>query len=90
MKTSTVLVLVGFAMVVALPICVLGASYHFEPNPVGEKLYTAHLLRRIFPGAIIATAALFAWLLHALRRKATQAGPTEGYLERTDGDHLGS
>ena len=59
-----------FAAVVQVhPIRSLAASYHSEPNPIGEKLYAAHSLFRLLPVGIIACALLLAWLL-ARRGKA--------------------
>ena len=45
------------------PICSLAASYRSEPNPIGEKVYSAHSLSRLLPVAIIVCALLLAWLL---------------------------
>ena len=51
------------AVVQALPICSLAASYHSEPNPVGEKVYAAHSLSRLLPLGIVGCAFLLVWLL---------------------------
>jgi protein-S-isoprenylcysteine O-methyltransferase Ste14 len=51
-------------------VCVLGASYASYPNPVGQKVFRPHLLQEMLPVAIIISALLLAWLLHATQRKA--------------------
>ena len=52
------------------PVCSLAASYRSEPDPIGEKVYAAHSLSRLFPLGIIVCALLLAWLLARIQRKA--------------------
>ena len=55
-----------------IPSCALAASYHSEPNPVGEKVYSAHLMRRMLPVGIIVCALLVAWLVTWIRRRGAK------------------
>jgi hypothetical protein len=66
----TVGAFVQTAFLAVSPICVFGASYASYPNPVGEAVYRPHLLRDMLPIAIIVSALLLGWLLHAVQRKA--------------------
>ena len=70
------------AMLAAHPVCVLGASFFAPPNPIGEKVYHAHLhehlLSEILPVAIIAGAFLLPWLFQVARRRAKKLAPEDG------------
>ena len=55
-----------------IPSCVLAASYHSEPNPVGEQVYSTHLMRRMLPVGIIVCALLLAWLVAWIRRRGAK------------------
>jgi len=52
------------------PLGSLAASYHSEPNPVGEKVYAARSLTLLLPVGIIAGALFLAWLLMRIKGKA--------------------
>jgi hypothetical protein len=52
------------------PVCVFGDGTVFPPDPVGEKMYRAHLLADILPIAIIVCALVAAWAAHKVLRKA--------------------
>ena len=67
------------------PICSLAASYRSEPNPIGEKVYSAHSLSRLLPVAIIVCALLLAWLLSRVPGKAGK--PTADDAESHFGRH---
>jgi hypothetical protein len=67
-KSSLASILAGVVQVQS--ICSLAASYHSEPNPIGEKVYAAHSLSRLLPLGIIACALLLAWLLARIQAKA--------------------
>ena len=75
MRTVGALVLT--AVLAVLPICVFGASYASYPNPVGEKVYRPHLLHEMLPFAVIVSALLMGWLLHAAQRKAKRIAPDD-------------
>jgi hypothetical protein len=76
MKAGSRLVLM--AMLALRPICVFaGGTPVYIPNPVGEKLYRAHLFAETLPIAIIAGGLLLAWLLHAAYHKAKKLTPDE-------------
>jgi hypothetical protein len=67
MRTARALVPLVLAAV--QPLCAFAASYHFEPDPVGEKVYTSGQLERVaVPITIIAGGFSVAWLLHEVRR----------------------
>ena len=68
MRTGRASVLM--AMLAVQPICVFGDGTVFPPDPVGEKLYRAHLLENMLPLAFIVCGFLVAWLLHTVQRKA--------------------
>jgi hypothetical protein len=72
------------AVLAVQPICVFGASYASYPNPVGEKVYHPHLLVEMLPLAVIVSAFLVGWLLHATHRKAKRLGPDQ--VEGSGGD----
>jgi hypothetical protein len=55
-----------------IPTCALAASYHSEPNPVGEQVYSAHLMRHMLPVGIIVCALLLAWLVACIRRRGAK------------------
>jgi heme/copper-type cytochrome/quinol oxidase subunit 2 len=57
------------------PVRVFGNNVFFPPDPVGEKLYRAHLWSHLVPVVIIVTAFLFAWLLRAARQHARKLPP---------------
>lgn len=69
------------ATLALLPLAVFGDGTVSPPNPVGEKLWYAHLrahfLTEIFPFAIIVGAFLLAWLFHAVHRRATRLVATD-------------
>ena len=69
------------AMLAVQPICVFGDGTVSPPNPVGEKLYYAHLrthfLSEMLPFTIIVGAFLLAGLLHVAQRKAKNLAPEE-------------
>ena len=67
-RTGRALALI--AMLAVQSLCVRGASYASYPNPVGESVYRPHLLQEMLPVAIIISALLLGWLLHATHRKA--------------------
>ena len=73
-----------------IPTCALAASYHSEPNPVGEQVYSAHLMRRMLPVGIIVCALLLAWLVTWIRRRGaklkTQGNKSSDYVLAFDGD----
>ncbi len=77
MKAGRALLLTG--MLAVASISALGASYSFPPNPVGEKLWRAHLhshvLSEMLPLAIILTALLLAWLFNTAQHKAKSTNP---------------
>ena len=75
MRTGRVLALIAVLAVQAT--CVLGASYAFYPNPVGEKVYRPHLLLEMLPIAVIVCALLLGWLLDAAQRKAKRFAPDD-------------
>ncbi len=53
---------------------------NFRPDPVGEKLYRAHVYHQaLFLAAILAFALLAAWLVHWKSRKAPQPDPTNQF-----------
>jgi hypothetical protein len=52
------------------PVSSLAASYHSEPNPIGEQAYAAHSLTRLLPVAIIVCGFLLVLLLVRMRGKA--------------------
>ena len=83
MRASRALVLI--AMLAVQSVCVFGASYFFAPDPIGEKVYHAHLhehlLSEILPIAIIASAFLLPWLFHVAQRKAKKLAPEDGSYE---------
>ena len=83
MRASRALVLI--AMLAVQPVCVFGASYFFPPNPIGEKVYHAHLYRHLFPEmlpvVIIICAFLLPWLFHVAQRKAKKLAPEDGSYE---------
>jgi hypothetical protein len=56
------------------PLHVLAASYHSEPNPVGEKAYAAHSLMLLLPVGVIVCAFLFVWLLAPIHAKTSKRG----------------
>lgn len=61
------------AALAAQTMCACAASYRSVYDPVGEQVYSAGLLRRMAPVAILAGAFLLAWLLNKLRnRMATE------------------
>ena len=62
-------------MLAVQPICVLGAGWASYPNPVGEKVYRPHLLFNMLPLAVIVSAILLGWLVHAVRRKSKKLDP---------------
>ncbi len=63
-------------MLAVQPICAVAASYHFEPNPVGEKVYVSdqrgHL---VTPIAIVAVGFSLAGLIARARRKTRKLAP---------------
>ncbi len=61
------------------PVCALAASYHSEPNPVGEKVYSAHFPLLLLPVGILVCGLLVAWLFARMRAKARKlpAGDAE-------------
>jgi hypothetical protein len=64
------------AMLAGAPVCVLADGTVSPPNPVGEKVYHAHLLPGVLPVAIIVCAFLLAALAACvLRRRAGKAAP---------------
>jgi hypothetical protein len=67
------------AVVQLRPRCSLAASYHSEPNPIGEKAYAAHSLTLLLPVGIIVGGFLLAWLLTRIRGKASN--PAAGDLK---------
>ena len=71
------------AMLAVQPVCVFGASYSFPPNPIGEKVYHAHLhahlLSEVLPVAIIICAFLLPWLFHVANRKAKKLAPHDAW-----------
>ena len=75
MRTGRALLLISMLAVQAT--CVLGASYAFYPNPVGEKVYRPHLLLEMLPIAVIVCALLVGWLIHAAQRKAKRLAPDQ-------------
>ena len=69
MNNRSSLVSLLAAVLAVHPVCVLAASYHSEPNPIGEKVYGPHLLHSMLPLGLIACALFAAWLLCRIRRK---------------------
>ena len=67
MRTGRPLALI--AILAAQGTGMLGASYASYPNPIGEKVYRPHLLLEMLPIAVIVSALLLGWLVHAVRRK---------------------
>lgn len=63
-------------MLAVLPLCVFGDGTVSPPNPVGEKLWYAHLrahfLTEMLPFAIIVGAFLLAGLFQLAHRKANR------------------
>lgn len=74
MRTARAFALV--AMLAFLPLCVFGDGTVSPPNPVGEKLWYAHLrthfLTEMLPFAIIVGAFLLAGIIHVAHRKTTK------------------
>ena len=65
----------GKAWVVSLilavqPLCAFAASYHSAPNPVGEQVYSTHVLSRVAPILILIVGFTLAWALNKARHKA--------------------
>jgi hypothetical protein len=77
MKTGRALLLLG--MLAFPPISTSGASYSFPPNPIGEKLWHAHLhshaLPEMLPLAVILGTLLLAWLFNLAQHKAKKRSP---------------
>ena len=69
-------------MLAVQSVCVRGASYASYPNPVGEAAYRPHLLRDMLPIAVIVSALLLSWLLHAVQRKRALAIYASASAER--------
>jgi hypothetical protein len=72
-RTGRALVLT--AILAVQPICLLAASYHYNRDPVGEKVYASGQLERMAPIAIIIGGFSVAWLLHKVRRKVKKLAP---------------
>ena len=76
MRTSKALVLIVLASLE--PVRVFGNNVFFPPDPVGEKLYRAHLLSHLFPAVIILSAMLLVCLFHAAQQHARKLPPDDG------------
>jgi hypothetical protein len=79
MKYTSSLTSMLAAVVQLHPLSSLAASYHSEPNPIGEKAYAAHSLTLLLPVAIIVCAFLLVLLLSRIRGKARK--PTADDVE---------
>jgi len=64
-------------MLTVQPACVFGRSYGFPHDPLGEKLYSAHLFVDVVPIPIIVCGVILAWLLYEARRKARNLPPDD-------------
>jgi Arc/MetJ-type ribon-helix-helix transcriptional regulator len=73
----TVRLLVLLAILAVPPVCVFADGTVSPPNPAGEKLYSAQLLARMLPIAIIVCGLLLSWLIYAVRRKAKTPAPDD-------------
>jgi len=63
------------------PLCAFAASYHSDPNPIGEQIYSTHSLTRVVPIVIVIVGFSLAWALNRARRKARKpaSNPTESH-----------
>jgi hypothetical protein len=61
------------AVLQVYPISSFAASWHSEPNPIGEKAYAAHSVQRLIPVAIIVCGLLFAWLVARIQAKTRKS-----------------
>jgi hypothetical protein len=68
-------------MLASQPLCAVAASYHSDPNPIGEQIYSTHSLSRVVPIVIVIVGFSLAWALNRARQKARKpaSNPTESH-----------